>query len=282
MKKSITFFACILICINLNAQWSGSSTTTGDIYRTGDVGIGVTAPEAMLTIGNTYTNGGYFLSMGNSVASDRRYFNFGLSPAGGVGYNIYSPNGKLRYDINAEPSITWIALRDNSQNEIFKVSNEINGASFLQLPKTDSKLIIGDYSSYIGSNGYKLFVRSGNAKVEGNIIANGKIGIGTNSFFDGLTEYKLSVDGKIRADGIKVYNTWADFVFEKNYDLPTLKEVEVYIEENGHLKNIPSACEVEKNGIDLGEMNKLLLQKIEELTLYVIELNKEVETLKNK
>ena len=61
-----------------------------------------------------------------------------------------------------------------------------------------------------------------------------------------------------------------------------LEEVEKHINEKGHLKDIPSAEEVEKNGIELGEMNKLLLQKIEELTLYMIELNKEIDNLKKK
>jgi hypothetical protein len=67
-----------------------------------------------------------------------------------------------------------------------------------------------------------------------------------------------------------------------DYKLPTLKEVEMYIKENGHLKDIPSAKDVEKNGIELGEMNKLLLQKIEELTLYTIGLRKELDAIKIK
>lgn len=94
--------------------------------------------------------------------------------------------------------------------------------------------------------------------------------------------YSLSVDGKIRSTEVKVYTGWADFVFENDYDLLTLEEVEAYIKANGHLKDIPSADHVEQNGINVGEMNKLLLQKIEELTLYVIALNKEIEVLKAK
>jgi hypothetical protein len=62
--------------------------------------------------------------------------------------------------------------------------------------------------------------------------------------------------------------------------LPTLEEVEQHIKDNGHLKDIPSAKEVEQNGIEVGEMNKLLLQKVEELTLYMIEMNKEINSLK--
>jgi len=94
--------------------------------------------------------------------------------------------------------------------------------------------------------------------------------------------YRLSVKGKVRADAIKVYTDWADYVFESNYDLPTLEEVEDYIAINGHLKDIPSAAEVAVNGIDLGEINKLLLQKIEELTLYTIQLNERLKELENE
>ena len=92
----------------------------------------------------------------------------------------------------------------------------------------------------------------------------------------------MTVNGKVRAHSVKVYTDWADFVFIDNYKLPSLEEVEKFIDENGHLENIPSAQEVEENGIELGEMNKLLLQKIEELTLYTIELKKEIDELKIK
>lgn len=111
---------------------------------------------------------------------------------------------------------------------------------------------------------------------------NGNVAIGTSSTTDGFISYKLSVDGKVRATSVKVYNDWADFVFEKDYTLPSLPEVESFILQNGHLKDIPSAEQVAKEGIDLGQMNKRLLQKVEELTLYVIALNKEIEALKKQ
>ena len=74
---------------------------------------------------------------------------------------------------------------------------------------------------------------------------------------------------------VKLQGNWPDFVFAENYELPTLQETEKHIKEKGHLSGIPSAAEVEKNGIELGDMNKKLLQKIEELTLYLIEMKKE-------
>jgi hypothetical protein len=107
------------------------------------------------------------------------------------------------------------------------------------------------------------------------VINNGNIGVGTAT----PTE-KLSVNGKIRAKEIKVETGWADFVFAKAYKLPTLQAIESHIKEKGHLPGIPSAAEVEKNGVELGDMNKRLLQKIEELTLYLIEQKKEIDALK--
>ncbi len=101
----------------------------------------------------------------------------------------------------------------------------------------------------------------------------GNVGIGVED--PGL--WKLAVKGKIRAEEIKVDTGWADYVFKEGYDLPTLEEVERHIKEKGHLINIPSAKEVQENGIQLGEMNKLLLEKIEELTLYIIELEHRVQ-----
>lgn len=106
-------------------------------------------------------------------------------------------------------------------------------------------------------------------------------GVGINTL-NPQPGYQLAVNGNIKAKEIKVETNWADFVFEDTYKLPTLKEVEQQIEEKGHLKDIPSAKEVEENGINLGEMNSKLLQKIEELTLYVIQQQKEIELLKQE
>lgn len=109
--------------------------------------------------------------------------------------------------------------------------------------------------------------RQGSSQTIGSLSVNQSIGIGTSN----PGSYKLAVNGNIRAKEIKVETGWADYVFKKDYDLPTLEEVEKHIQEKGHLINIPSAKEVEENGIHLGEMNKLLLEKIEELTLYTLQ-----------
>ncbi len=105
--------------------------------------------------------------------------------------------------------------------------------------------------------------------------ANGNLGIGTAN-----PVVKLAVDGTIRAKKVKVStNIWSDYVFKKAYALPTLEEVAQHIAANGHLKDIPSAAKVIKDGIDLGAMDAKLLAKIEELTLYTIQQQKEIQKL---
>jgi len=108
------------------------------------------------------------------------------------------------------------------------------------------------------------------------ILGNGNVGIGKIN-----PTNKLDVNGTIHSQEVKVDLTgWSDFVFKKEYRLPTLTEVEKHIAEKGHLENIPNEQEVLKNGINLGEMDSKLLQKIEELTLYIIDQEKKTQELK--
>jgi hypothetical protein len=117
------------------------------------------------------------------------------------------------------------------------------------------------------------------------IYNTGKVTMGTVKY-DNDSNYRLYVKDGIKSERVKVEigsdNGWADFVFHENYKLITLKEVENYIKINKHLPEIPTTKEVLENGIELGEMNAKLLQKIEELTLYTINQQKEIENLKNK
>ncbi len=110
------------------------------------------------------------------------------------------------------------------------------------------------------------------------IQRNGNIGVGTNNVGD----YRLAVNGKIRATEIKVETGWADFVFEDDYNLMEIEELESYINTNKHLPDIPTTKEAENEGINVGEMNAKFLQKIEELTLYVIQQNKKIEDLQEQ
>lgn len=110
------------------------------------------------------------------------------------------------------------------------------------------------------------------------ISDNGNVGIGITS-----PQNKLDVNGIIHSKEVKIDREgWSDFVFTKEYNLPTLEQVEKHIVEKRHLENIPSEDEVLKNGINLGEMNAKLLQKIEEMTLYIIEQNKKIIELNRR
>ncbi|WP_293294946.1 hypothetical protein [Allomuricauda sp.] len=129
-------------------------------------------------------------------------------------------------------------------------------------------------------NGSPLSSGSSPWTTSGNDIsyATGNVGIGTSN----TQGYMFAVAGSMVAESVKVEleGNWPDFVFEKNYTLLSLKEVEAFINKNGHLPNVPSAEEIKNNGIDLGEMDATLLQKIEELTLHSIQQQKEIESLK--
>lgn len=103
-----------------------------------------------------------------------------------------------------------------------------------------------------------------------NFLPNGDVGIGTAT-----PKEKLSVNGKIRAKEIKVETAnWPDYVFEEGYQNQSLSEIESFIKQNKHLPGVPTAKQVEQEGVELGEMNKVLLKKIEELTLLLIDQNK--------
>jgi len=113
----------------------------------------------------------------------------------------------------------------------------------------------------------------------------GKVGVGTTNFpasigSADLNAYKLFVKGGVLTEEVRVRTGWADYVFDGDYKLKSLQEVEQYIQENGYLPNVPSAKQVEKEGIELGDITRVQQEKIEELTLYTIQQQKEIDELK--
>ena len=152
---------------------------------------------------------------------------------------------------------SWIALS--------QTGNDQSVDKFL--PMTD------EWNLYVGNN----FINEG-AKLALKVIHNGNVGIGTTT-----PDEKLTVKGKIHAEEVRVdLNVpGPDYVFEQDYQLKSLPEIQTFIKENKHLPEIPSAKEMEEKGINLSEMNMLLLKKVEELTLHLIKQNEEIKELKD-
>ncbi len=198
------------------AQWSGSSTTTGDISRNGGVGLS-----------------------GLPASSSRTLYS--------------SPRFVLRSSGHASDGLTrWQSWSLES------VQRSVWGAGDMV------------FSSNTDGMGYLERFR---------VTSDGNVGIGTSN-----PTSKLTVKGDIHAEEVRVDLTvpGPDYVFEEDYELPTLESIESYTQQNKHLPGVPSAQEMEENGIDLGVMDMLLLKKVEELTLYLIEQNELIGDLKHQ
>jgi hypothetical protein len=197
-------------------------------------------------------------------------------------------NGNARFDNgvtglairsdNAKGGRTYLAIDGGVANGIAAGSDYLwlercaNGESSLN--NTGSDFSLRTYGSY------DVQVKPNNT-VSTTFKSNGQVGIGT---IDIPTGYKLAINGHAIAEKVVIRkNTnWPDYVFEDSYQLPNLSDIESYVKKNKHLPEIPSASEIEENGQDLGEMNKLLLKKVEELTLLLIDQDKRLEKIENK
>ncbi|WP_304064827.1 tail fiber protein [Pedobacter glucosidilyticus] len=146
-----------------------------------------------------------------------------------------------------------------------QTGNDVSMDKFL--PMTD------EWNLYVGNN-----ITNEGAKLALKAIHNGNVGIGTST-----PDEKLTVKGKIHAEEVRVdLNVpGPDYVFEQDYQLKSLPEIQAFIKENKHLPEVPSAKEMQEKGINLSEMNMLLLKKVEELTLHLIDQNKALRELKD-
>lgn len=117
----------------------------------------------------------------------------------------------------------------------------------------------------------------------GNVYMANELRVGSGSF-NGAVGYKVMIDGKMIAEEVRIQNSslWPDYVFKDDYQLSSLEEVAAHIESRHHLPGIPSAAEVKENGQHLGEMQIRMMEKIEELTLYLIDLNQELKSVKTE
>ncbi|SFD51398.1 hypothetical protein SAMN05518672_102253 [Chitinophaga sp. CF118] len=253
---------------------------TNIIDSTGNVGIGTLTPSALLNvdphgtggivIGNPSSGSGGYTSVLLGISADKSgygtlqivkasgstYGDLSINNSGGnVGIGNIAPVEKL--DVTGNLHVSGRIYSDNDQFNTdggLELGSPITGAA--AFPYIDFHYGTGTPQDY-------------NVRIHN--YTDNSLAIFTPSSADAL----LRVIGNIVAKKLRITQTpWADFVFADDYKLPPLMEVENYIKSNKHLPEIPTTKEVEKDGIDVGEMNKKLLQKVEELTLYLIQQQK--------
>lgn len=309
---SLTVFMLFSLLATTNPspaqQWrSGEGNLFVDPPNT-PVGIGTEAPQTNLDVEGTIRMSGFQLVYGGSEpqpgmvltrdeegggtwqaipfrwqqSGNNIYYN-----QGNVGIGVTSPGSKL--SVNGEIEISGSRLHVGTDGKVgigtgspatdlhLYKSGGVGGVTALRLqysiPSVES---YSDWQLQASSEGKFLISEGVTPRLA--VSAGGNVGIGTAS----PGNYKLAVNGAIRSKEIVVETGWSDFVFEDDYPLPSLSEVEQHIKAHKHLPGIPSAKEVEAHGVSLGQMQSKLLQKIEELTLYVIDLKKENEGLKER
>ncbi len=276
MKKSILVIAIVLLVTAIKAQNSSVYTNTGTVNTVpssgdGILGVGTSIPQATLQV-NGLPNEDHLFRVQSSGSTK-----FMIHKNGAISTGRYLNDMKNPADIahfyNPDANSAFVRVEAKASNAYFIADGKDFGSGMIMENHGDAKTFM--YWSP-GNHGGGLAIDEMGTAGEEVFIANGNVGIGSYQVYDG---YKLSVNGKIRAKEIQVRTDWADFVFEKDYQLMPLAEVADFIQDNKHLPGIPSAAEVEEDGVDLGEANKLLLQKIEELTLHLIEMDKKVKAL---
>jgi cytoskeletal protein CcmA (bactofilin family) len=285
VKVSNTIYTTSLESVQLsmeNGNISNNLTVGGNAAVGGNFGVGVTAPtEKFEVAGNIKASGDL---IGNTLQAGQGNFQAGL---------------QVKEDLSVKGVSDFsgkVTTRDLTVLNTLDLKNglSLGGSLGIGIAVPQATLHVAGDGNFEGNvTAVKLIVQDlevknldlgaqegGQMSFDKDLLVKGSLGIGTEK----VSGYTLSVKGKIRSsDDIRVYpdTEWADYVFEEDYSLPTINEVASYISENKHLPEMPSAAEVEKEGIQLGEMDAKLLRKIEELTLYIIQLenkNSKMET----
>ena len=206
---------------------------------------------------NAYKDKNLYLKTNGTTRLVINHFN------GNTGIGVSSPQKKL--DVGGD-----VKIKDN----LYLLGDaEVDGDANL-----DGKLVVLGHTTLAGNASLLGSARiKVNLTVENNLIVDNQIAIGTTV----QSGYSLAVCGKIRATEVKVNaaSEWCDYVFEEDYDLRDLSEVDAFIKKNKHLPEIPSAEVVDAEGIEVSAMMVLMMKKIEELTLYTIEQEKRINQL---
>jgi hypothetical protein len=290
--------------------------TNGNSYiNGGNVGIGTIAPQAKLDVASDISNGQLGtvfgrLEEGNTQGNGtflgvKGYTTYGPDPSNvksfSIEHNFYGQtNSSINFYRGGDKIGGFLTFNTSDNSEKMRISANGNVGIGTTTPVTKltvsgsddagnigvldlttsggTNLKLGGNSSYSwlqSHNGKPLYIN----QLGNNVVINsgaGNVGIGTTN-----PDSKLTVNGNIHAKEVKIDLSIPapDYVFSPDYKLKPLQEVEEYINENNHLPEIPSAKELEKNGLMLAEMNMSLLKKVEELTLYIIEQNKRIEKL---
>lgn len=232
---------------NNTANWDITLNPFG-----GKVGVGTTKPRSRLDLGGS-VGAEKGLRVGDYIEINERET---INNAGVIGFN---------------------AIIDKSDVSKFKPAwaGAANASGMVMTMASGGRSDLNFYGYQWGTNSFSRSLNEFTKVLH--LGTDGKVGVGTNTV---PNDYKFAVAGKIITTEVKVQlqSGWPDYVFEDTYELPALQEVENHIKIKGHLPNIPSAKEVEKaGGIELGSMNKKLLEKIEELILYTIQQDKQLK-----
>jgi hypothetical protein len=221
------------------------------VRGSGNVGIGTTTPGHRLEVNGSMQVRGKFVHP----------YEFRLDRE-----TAFPGNGSI--DENVWGNYYLVNKNDNRGTRI-GVANDF---------QTRAEIEIRNHNSADGRIFLKTSNDGGAMQTRLAIEDDGKVGIGTNT-----PSHKLAVNGTIRAKEVLVESqNWPDFVFTDAYDLPTLDEVAAHVDAEGHLPGVPSAASAEANGVKVGAMQRTLLQKIEELTLYAIDREEEVQALRDQ